>query len=122
MNLLPCPFCASNEIEESFSMGTSQQKECKNCKARGPKTEKFNPAELWNLRHSPWISVKDRLPEEDTKILIHTKLYGITLGNLGKFLPKGMAFYCIDRGFIGHVDGNNVTHWMPLPSLPEEKP
>lgn len=55
-----------------------------------------------------WISVDERLPEQEGKYLIWTK--------------KG----CGIGHFIGHSLGNSfeywdVTHWMPLPPKPKMK-
>jgi hypothetical protein len=51
------------------------------------------------LRERIWISVKDRLPERDTPVWLHT----------------------IKRD---DADGQNdyvVTHWMPIPDPPKEQ-
>jgi hypothetical protein len=59
-----------------------------------------------------WISVKDRLPEDDESYLVCDLV-------TGEYLP--------DRGFIEdgvwHIFGDpefQVTHWMPFPPPPEE--
>lgn len=60
-----------------------------------------------------WISVKDRLPEENTEVLIYCKT------NSGKevfFVDKIYYF----RGLaIWDCWHGEVTHWMPLPSAPK---
>lgn len=61
---------------------------------------------------SEWISVKERLPDEDVWVL--------TLQTDGDMIVNCIAFegkWCSnDHGFIP-----TVTHWMPLPKPPEEE-
>lgn len=58
-----------------------------------------------------WISVKDRLPDEDVRVLV--------------YLDSDRSYTKIDtdRRFEGKWVrwGYDVTHWMPLPELPTEK-
>lgn len=87
-----------------------------------------------------WISVKDRLPEDGGRILI--AIHGI--GDEGKREESGVFFAIYkDRRFFVSVDDAasvefdlfisrgtsiftvwgmryEITHWMPLPELPEE--
>ena len=55
-----------------------------------------------------WISVEDRMPDEDCKCLVFTK-DGIT--NIDYYYNRENAF-----GFRSW----KVTHWMPLPEPPKE--
>lgn len=61
---------------------------------------------------SKWISIKDRLPEEQGNYLIFIKC-GVTIG---WFDNKG-------RWRAGHfyLDNGYATHWMPLPQVPKEE-
>lgn len=56
---------------------------------------------------SEWISVKDRLPEKLDEYLVV---------NCGKV---GTAIYH-DGLWIAPTRKVGITHWMPLPVLPEE--
>ena len=60
-----------------------------------------------------WISVKDRLPQGDYDVLVYYSngLYGVEFVHwiMGKCL-----------GWCGEDCGVAVTHWMPLPSPPED--
>lgn len=64
-----------------------------------------------------WISVEDRLPEEEQKVIYYFEVTGI---DIGKFwigdTPgfEGIKFFGGPRGFLG----DDVTHWMPLPKEP----
>lgn len=64
-----------------------------------------------------WISVKDRLPEEDVDVAI---------GWFQK-TASNKTFWTVDRDqltnkvFSGWRVYPEVTHWMPLPKPPEEK-
>lgn len=58
-----------------------------------------------------WISVKDELPPDQEEVLV------CTLAKNGvQNIDKG--YWAIDH-FI-HRGRSQVTHWMPLPELPEE--
>lgn len=72
-----------------------------------------------------WISVKDRLPEVEKRVLVFRSNY------------EGDDYNKIHVGFLQHKDGfygsqwglldddlfphTLVTHWMPLPNPPEDK-
>lgn len=60
------------------------------------------------LREQPrWISVEERLPEEDGFYLVY-----------GPFIYRDTKWY--DRkNFSQYFWKHDVTHWMPLPEPPE---
>jgi hypothetical protein len=63
-----------------------------------------------------WISVKDRLPEEQTPVLcyinsIHYPAYGFKTGN-------NFVIYFIDGAVVMHL--TEIISWMPLPEPPKE--
>ena len=64
-----------------------------------------------------WISVKDRLPEEEEMVLIYTKTnitnYGTYTKRYGAYRKEG--FICQD----GFMWLNTASHWMPLPQPPK---
>lgn len=112
MEILPCPFCGSNDLYTTQHR-TFEEIYC-DCGAS-------NSSESWNTRNYDnlfigkltlkeniysWISVKDKLPEENGRYLVvedHISRWrGVDHFRNGKFTMK-------------------VTHWMPLPTLPEEK-
>ncbi len=64
-----------------------------------------------------WISVKDRLPEEEEKVLIYTKT-GIV--NYGTY-TKRYGFDC-KEGFVcsdGFMWLSTASHWQPMPQPPK---
>lgn len=84
-----------------------------------------------STKRDEWISVKDRLPDTDEKVLVRLSHWrGVNIY---------LAFYDMERGWCdcgGYFDdgtnnngetrayetvGVNVTHWMSLPKLPEEE-
>jgi hypothetical protein len=71
-----------------------------------------------------WISVKDRLPEEDIAVLV----YGQVLNDPPDVIGVRRRYngdqewkytWESEDGFIYRED--DVTHWMPLPEPPKEE-
>lgn len=58
-----------------------------------------------------WISVKDRLPDEDGEMVLASDGTRRVTAN---FFHDGQRFYFYNP----HME--IVTHWMPLPKAPEE--
>lgn len=75
-----------------------------------------NARELIGMTPEPafpaWIPVSERLPEEDVPYLTIVK---------GNDIPVVAKYNDHDKGFTDCRVGwyVNVTHWMPLPELPE---
>ena len=76
-----------------------------------------------------WISVKDRMPEDDpaVKKYIEKGKFGfLTVLVHNGVVKQTNRFYCNEERFGLHkTDGwewasSNVTHWMPLPEPPKE--
>jgi hypothetical protein len=68
------------------------------------------------LPGSPWVSVKERLPERTGGVLVWDELemFQAAFTNGGdRTLPY---FYHSQRGHLPYV-----THWQPLPEKPEVK-
>lgn len=83
-----------------------------------------------------WISVKDRLPDKKGRYLCCSK----SLGNFGRGIV--ISLFVLDLAEFDHwsfdedkdhrpgwtvyesecgfVEDKGITHWMPLPELPEE--
>ena len=59
-----------------------------------------------------WISVKERLPEDDNEVFV------VTRSKKGqRNVDKG--YYLPEDGRFVHRGTAEVTHWIPLPKLPE---
>ena len=74
---------------------------------------------------SRWIPVSERLPKygKPSLTIYHTKnaISQITIRCLVEDRDDKLRviWYDIENGLW--VNGNNITHWMPLPEPPEEK-
>lgn len=79
-------------------------------------------AVIWEILNAPtvatdtnvlckWISMKDRKPDTDGKYLCLWQ---------GKSIECGMFINGHFR-LYGEIKDNLVTHWMPLPKMPEEE-
>lgn len=73
--------------------------------------EAFEFGAKWQSKQSPWISVKERLPESNITVL--TKgAYGYLicfLSNLGEW----------ETGANVNEERLGITHWLPIPSFDE---
>lgn len=61
-----------------------------------------------------WISTKDKLPEDGKEVLF----YGDSSVMVGWYDADKGYWVLSDADMIAYQD--DVTHWMPLPRLPEE--
>lgn len=74
----------------------------------------FKAGAEWQAKQSPWVSVKERLPENQDIVLVR-----------GEYGGKATAYlYGKDSGFIVYGEDaynvfGEVTHWMPIPDLGE---
>ena len=134
--LKPCPFCGS-EVQDD-ERGEKYPKKspmggwiihCECCGASLSQFRKSGKDEIsWNTRpiedalrariaeleaDRRWIPVSERLPKENAPVLVLTVLGGMFVDFIhGKSVVTGNPdFY--------ELDIEDVTHWMPLPKLPE---
>lgn len=85
----------------------------------------YNAAVDFLIRSAPavgeWISVKDRLPEELTPVLIYTEAKTDEPVSMG-FLEDGKWTDGYSGRGIVLIQQELVTHWMHLPPPPEPAP
>ena len=60
-----------------------------------------------------WISVKDRLPENEKYVLVYSQDGGVAEGKYNARFKEWVQF----RWNVTEL--KNVTHWMPMPEPPE---
>ena len=63
----------------------------------------------WQSRQSPWISVKERLPENNTVVL--------TRGAYGFLICRLSSLGEWETGANVNKERLGITHWMPIPSF-----
>lgn len=115
MELLPCPFCGSNNIklhQQHWHM--SRKAQCIDCHSESTYDEQEG-IKTWNTRHSSWISVKDKEIPSDIEVLISNG-YKTDLPIIDS---DGKGFLIDDMWWS--LEEYKPTHWMPLPSLPDNK-
>ena len=65
-----------------------------------------------------WISVKDRLPEKDSRVLVYFR--SDKNGGIDDCYFSGMRNrFVLYHTFEEVPDGITITHWMPLPEPPK---
>lgn len=74
-------------------------------------TRGFKAGAEWQAKQSPWISVKERLPNNDENIFYTNHLSG----------ALGVGFYVDEKWYQAYTgeDIYGITHWMPIPSFDE---
>ncbi len=108
-NLKKCPFCGSqNIIVSNWGMWRCW---CADCKAKSEDgIYKKDAIEAWNRRtDNRWISVEDRLPDDDDSYLVWN----------GNHIFVAIYWGDGEWMFDSHAT-HEVAHWMPLPEPPKE--
>ena len=110
--------CAEGECK-GCAMHEDKQRCQENLLAKAAEAIERLTAENAALREKvpQWISVEDRLPEdwkdEDgvlVNYMIYTQEFGADIGN----------YHAKDKRWLCMAIPCTVTHWMPLPEVPEE--
>ena len=70
----------------------------------------------WQAKQSPWVSVKDKLPELGDPVLIRLKDGTVRLAVLDTD-DNSDAYFWSDNYSYETISGCDTTHWMPIPPL-----
>lgn len=70
------------------------------------------------IKNSEWISVDDRLPEENGRYLVCVNVSHLAFTSLTIIV---VMEYGKNHGFYLQNETETVTHWMPLPEAPKIK-
>lgn len=68
-----------------------------------------------------WISIKERMPENEGRYLILSTFHEPCISN-DKIVRKHIPFvsnYTIDKGWMSRIPAYDITHWMEIPEPPE---
>lgn len=76
----------------------------------------------WNRRASPWVSIEDKLPDIGVKVWVRDKDdFTIEARRIRRKNNDATnvweSFFMGTTEYTFHV--NEITHWMPIPPLPE---
>ena len=123
--LKPCPFCGGKAnfawIADEGTEATCVECHCGTLRyfsvSVNPDTEKEMATQVWNKRTPGWISVDDRLPKDEERILIFVALEGHESVQLDTCY-EDCGYMHLDSGY---AFGAEVTHWMPLPEPPRKR-
>lgn len=66
----------------------------------------------WQKKQSPWISVKDKLPDNQNIVLVRDEYDGLCTAYL-----HGPKSGFITYGEEAYRKFGEITHWMPIPPL-----
>ena len=75
----------------------------------------------WQKKQSPWISVKERLPEENKGAFFIVEWKDHHKGYFVGIYEGNDCWESDHRIFLPNSPIGKVTHWMPMPELPEEE-
>ena len=67
----------------------------------------------WQSKQSPWISVKERLPENNKEVLLYDKnsIWHYVIGWLRRDKGSNEGMWRLSNGW---VEDKDITHWMPI--------
>lgn len=87
-----------------YESGSCELTSCRSCNARNIADHLISNG----VTVQEWISVEDRLPEENTTVIVAT--------------DNGIVFQCLysyDGWDLWDDNDVNITHWQPMPQPPK---
>lgn len=74
------------------------------------------------MSNDGWVAVNERLPDEDVLVLILCKNKAMFVGSCFKANYENESRWKIRTALSSTklLNKGRVTHWMPLPKLPED--
>ena len=87
-----------------YESGSCELTSCRSCNARNIADHLISNG----VTVQEWVSVKDRLPEENTTVIVAT--------------DNGIVFQCLysyDGWDLWDDNDVNITHWQPMPQPPK---
>ena len=87
-----------------YESGSCELTSCRSCNARNIADHLISNG----VTVQEWVSVKDRLPEENTTVIVAT--------------DNGIVFQCLyayDGWNLWEGNEVNITHWQPMPQPPK---
>lgn len=74
----------------------------------------FKAGAEWQAKQSPWVSVKERLPPPGEEVLLFdiNSIRHLVLGWLRENKGYNKSMWALSNG---HVDDEDITHWMIIP-------
>lgn len=101
-----CPDCG----------GSISNVQCPTCLARAQKER----ASITTYTDTTprWISMKDHRPENGQKVIYYFKHVGVHIGRYHREIDEEGYEHDVFSGINGFLE-DDVTHWIPIPELPE---
>ena len=87
-----------------YESGSCELTSCRSCNARNIADHLISNG----VTVQEWVSVEDRLPEENTTVIVAT--------------DNGIVFQCLysyDGWDLWDDNDVNITHWQPMPQPPK---
>lgn len=81
--------------------------------------EAFEAGAEWKEKQSPWISVKEQLPEENTGVFFTVEWKDSHKGYFTGLYYGNGQWESDHRIFLPNSPLARITHWMPIPKFNE---